>query len=1272
MRRTILPITFLLAACICKAHHATAAEAGNAGKVTAEIHVAGDWWEIQGAGSGAGMGTVQLEPGKAYTLKGLKGWSLELTADHNGAITLGNIDKGRMLDRIPKAAVMPQAWKGRGPHPVRVTLPQQHSIILDLHPAYGKWTIEGYPMAWIGRRTVFLPAGVYRVAGELEWSFDLAVAEGSAGAANQIAGLHGRTLDGLTADGPAVTLGPPQAARIVLAIPPDAGPYGIPGLLEPGSGNRAVWLPGGRYEIEGDKWSIAISVADTQDGAANGPISTAVLAPEDAGAVVGAKGNTLIWQSQAQPPKIAQPALHAFVQLGRTAFRRGENIRLSVVLKTPEKLAGRLAIRAVPADIEEGRPVELLADDWQVDQPRTTRTFDIDTSALSPAEYAFVATLGDLAANTAAVSIVRGMDERPTSYAICSYTHLDSAYAEKNLFNVDQPNHFGPHLLKPRVDAKSRERYLAAWSNPAGAPYEIGQNVPQTQAFLEDLTRHNLDAMLQYGCAHQYFHYGTCPADPHIRRAVGRGAALIVQAARNFEAFRAIVIGDEVGWPRWPDIWLDDTCPFCEQDFLRRNGRPVPRTTDDADAFRAWMLYKQTELADFFAAAGQRAAQVMPDVEINTQQGNLNLFTADGGYPPINQKPLTLSSAHWYPTGQGSLTPAFGHEFVRMGPRHIPYWPLVWTTNFGWDWMTGAEARHDIYLAASRQTEGVDHFAGYTAPKTPEFAEIIGGEVHPNLTRNGDMLLQLRRDTPFEVAVLYSFEEQHADCCFSDRIPYDRAMRHVNTVALAFFSLLRNHFPASIVTEEDVLAGKLRNRPALLVVGITRMRPDVKQQIEQYALTGKVFIDAETSVEIAGAQRIDCRFDALWRSDTTSTWPKDDKLYNDEPLRAVRKALINVVPRPVLAQSPLTITTRLKGGEGDYVWVVNDNVAMGSAAPGGKGFKAMPHADTITLPPAEAIYDVFSGRRLENPEIRLDLAPGDARLFACLPAAPARVNLTAAAGKIKGHTAIVWEANVTDANGRAIRAPVPVQVSVLGPSGEPAATLYRSTASDKPAAGSYILPLSPPAGAWAVRVICLLGGASSTAQVENAKPDAPGAFITEIGSVAPVPDAAAIKQTIAEAKAVYVVTGDAAFSGYAEEAAAAIRKLGMTADVRLVNEVRQTQLDRMFGYGMFRKWAPNIGGPEHSIDRPCVLIGTPYDNQLIADIMIDCEVLDQLVTPDYPGPGKGVVMHAWTPFSYTHNAVILSGSDANGIKRALAEFAQIVSKMGGHRDPPVQ
>jgi len=1262
-----IPLTMLMAAALLAARAApageTAGEKGGPAKMNVNIHVSGDSWDLEGVAAGAGPETKELDIGKAFSLKGLKGWIVRFAVAAPGTLRIDGIEKGPMLASPPRADVMPPPIAGQPGASLRVTLPPEKRIELAIHPAYGPYSVAGWQREWTGERVVFLPCGRYTVGRKGDWQFELVVDEAGAKAGKIVPGAMGRTLAKLAADAFKVAVGPPNATKVTLALPEDAGSYAIDGVLPPGTGNRVAWLPPGDYKLRGRpegllEWSISFTVKP--DGLANVP-------REIAGGMLEARGATLLWTEPAHgAPAPAEAQLFAFVQLGRQAFRQGEQIRLSVVLKQPQPSEGRLEIVAAPVDAGNIDPVRILARNWDVAGMHATQSFDVDASCVAPGTYDIQARFAKLQSAPARVIVTRGHETRATHFAICSYTHIDPAFGEKLLFNVDQPNHYGPHILSPRVTSDSRKRYAAAWKDPLGKPYETAQDIPANQKFLEELTAHNLDAMLQYGCSHQYFHYGTCFADPQVRAAVGRGSALVTQASRPHNCFRAIVIGDEVGWPRYPDIWLDDSCPWCEQDFQRKAGKPVPRTTDDPDLWRKWMLYKQQELAGFFDEVGRRALAVKRDLGINTQQGNLNFYTIDGGYPPIKNQYLTLLSAHWYPDFHGSLTPALGHEFVRMG-KPIPYWPLVWTTRFGWGWMTGREARHDVYLAVSRQTEGIDHFPGFAARETPEFEAIVG-PVHRNLTKLGDFLLQLRRDTGNEAALLYSFEEHHADCCQAERVPYRRSLRHVETVALAYFSLLRSHVQASLVSDEDVAGGKLRGRPALLVAGITRMTPKVREMIERYAAAGgKLFADAETTLQIPGAKRIDCRFDGLWRGkkERAVNWPSDDKLYNEKTIAAVEQALGPVVRRPATAGSSLSIVTRLVGGKGEFIWLVNDNVDMN--AKDKQGFAAKSLKDTVTLPRAACIYEVLANRKLNGNAEDVELDGGDARLYACLPAEPAAVKVSALV-EAAPRPRLAWSAEVVDARGAAIEAPLPVQIDVIDANGKIVCAVYRSTSIDartggaRPASGRVPLPINAAAGQWTVKAACLIGTASAAAAV-NVSPPELKHTVVELGTVVPMSkwDADKAKEMVGKAERLFIVVGtvqQADAPGVQALVEMLRKKLGKESfEVRLASEMRYKEIDRTLGHGMFRKWVDSIGGPRTGVDRPCIFVGTPLDNAFIADVMLDSELTDQLVTPDYPGPGRGAIMYMWKPFSFEHDAVIVTGSDAAGLDAAAQELA---------------
>jgi hypothetical protein len=171
--------------------------------------------------------------------------------------------------------------------------------------------------------------------------------------------------------------------------------------------------------------------------------------------------------------------------------------------------------------------------------------------------------------------------------------------------------------------------------------------------------------------------------------------------------------------------------------------------------------------------------------------------------------------------------------------------------------------------------------------------------------------------------------------------------------------------------------------------------------------------------------------------------------------------------------------------------------------------------------------------------------------------------------------------------------------------------------------------------------------------------DAP---VLPIKTVAGRENADELKTTLRNSRLFYIVIGNTKYLDQATAVLEAATKAGKNADIRLADELRHRELDKMLGQGMHRKWEDTIGGPQIAVGRPCILIGTPVDNEFIANIMLRSELTDQLVTPDYPGPGRGLLLHIWRPFSFDHNSIIVSGSDASGITKAADRLVQILAQ----------
>ncbi len=61
------------------------------------------------------------------------------------------------------------------------------------------------------------------------------------------------------------------------------------------------------------------------------------------------------------------------------------------------------------------------------------------------------------------------------------------------------------------------------------------------------------------------------------------------------------------------------------------------------------------------------------------------------------------------------------------------------------------------------------------------------------------------------------------------------------------------------------------------------------------------------------------------------------------------------------------------------------------------------------------------------------------------------------------------------------------------------------------------------------------------------------------------------------------------------------------------------------------------------------------------DLIIRSRMLPRNPSPSFPARGQGLVAHAWAPFHYGHNAVVVYGHDETGLRRAAQSLVQLVA-----------
>jgi hypothetical protein len=191
-----------------------------------------------------------------------------------------------------------------------------------------------------------------------------------------------------------------------------------------------------------------------------------------------------------------------------------------------------------------------------------------------------------------------------------------------------------------------------------------------------------------------------------------------------------------------------------------------------------------------------------------------------------------------------------------------------------------------------------------------------------------------------------------------------------------------------------------------------------------------------------------------------------------------------------------------------------------------------------------------------------------------------------------------------------------------------------------------------------------------------------------------VKDEPAIRKFIqAKSKVLLLLeAGQEQFQPLAEQIAASLRKRGRDSVVRVIQpddihtvplRWRRTERDKKIWDGMERgelvgyrfglrtyfdpkqqvdHVLPYSGyrdpGPQHLIFNHVVLIGLPGENRFLKDAQ---KLAPRQISQFYPGQGRGLVQHVWSPFWAHKHAVTITAFEKSGLNVAVKRFLELIN-----------
>ena len=509
--------------------------------------------------------------------------------------------------------------------------------------------------------------------------------------------------------------------------------------------------------------------------------------------------------------------------------------------------------------------------------------------------------------------------------------------------------------------------------------------------------------------------------------------------------------------------------------------------------------------------------------------------------------------------------------------------------------------------------------------------------------------------------------------------PYNRG-RHARGLQGAFAALLRSHLPADIVDEAAATDGRLNRYKGLIIAGVEVPLPDeVKNGIVKFVNKGGVVIaDRFYKADLPGAIKLDYHLELL----STSYGNKYEHRNMQSNYLKIQKPLNELIggkfKRTADCPDPTVFLSTMEWRDSRFL------VAAGDRIPTDEAFSGMherePVSATVTIEgPRPVIYDLFEMKKVEATAtgnactFTADLTRVGAKLFAILPQDLSAPTLQVSESATGGQRVSVVAAVPPQGDSQA-ELLVPVEVTVLQPNGKIRYRVYRTAKGKAGFREAFKIASNDPAGEWRVRVRELCGGRAAEAafSVAAAEPLLAPPLPAEDVLVF---DAEKIKRFLSAVKEVTVPYDPGEVLGASAEelslarlAAGELRGLGMKATVKETDEF--ATLRRQIPRKEPNRAERQVGAKY--LGRGSVVIACIGGRHALVKSLMDVGVLPVRLNVDFPGPGRGVIMHVVSPFYFGHDALIVSGGDTDGVKKALAALKTPSSLRDWGSGPPAE
>jgi len=986
-----------------------------------------------------------------------------------------------------------------------------------------------------------------------------------------------------------------------------------------------------------------------------------------------------------KPKEQVPPKLFVFSPLQRRGFVPGEAAQLTVVVYAPEALpSARLVL-----EVRSGGDLAWTASDdlGSLAAGRHSFTYAISAEHFPPGDYTVAVRLGAVEAKRWKFQVGSGvvrshfpvaawLDEPPKNEL--EARRLGEALGFNMVFLSRRSPWRSAGVNVIDSEHLARMAYLA--SHPQAPPVERSFEPPPFVRVGDLLSGAGLrwvSACAVSGGSFPHFLPSGDYAEPRAVAAGLRRLAHRLSAESRFANCIGVHLSDEAGLAPWSGGGSSGPfgAPWRLEAFKAAAGVKKVEWEKGAKDWETWerfLRFRARLLHECLRRWVEAAAAAKPGAAVIAELGD-PVGLARGIYPPQVRAavPVVLARAG-LDSPAGAMMAAFVADLARAGTRGGAVWFMPQLAHDA----EADELRVALSLALARKIDGLvlpGHldYRLARADDDPLTTDLVMGASGVNdwLTRFGDFLLALRK--PREpVAVFYSLTE-HIARCGEDPKGDPEGGSYPWTVAAAYVACAFAHFPAGLLTEEELLAGQTEGLKVIVVPAVSRMAPAVEEAMERFvAGGGVVLVDEGTSVAIEGARRLKFRFPDLHayhaEIDRKGKSAEVDPTMEHRDAVAWQKlvypiltklmvALRESVERDYTATDPDVVVSHQDCGAGRYLFVVN-NTQRTDFFRGLRQELATARTTIILREGDYALYDlrtrkrIFAARRGGHPRLERILPPGGLDILALLPEPIGEVTVERArysrgylelSATVRGKPRRIVEF-LPARRGRAIEAAVPLRVTVRGPDGRKALEVYRAY---RPGGYQERLHLGRflSEGRWSVEVTELLSGLSAS-ETFRVRPSA-GGWVSRLGGSL-LFDPERVARVLRGSGPLWVVVGTEEEARRLEGLAAALRSEERPVEVRVARDIPEPKRGKT-GLSV----APD-GAALPDIPVAAVVAGDVGTNSLLHTLH-NAGVVPARLSPDYPGPGRAVLCVVPSGFAAGVDVVVAAGVGPRGAEAAF-------------------